>query len=272
MRLLWPIAPEFRALPLTAALLLGAPQALAQGFGLDLSSKPPQDSAAQPAESQPPPPPPPPAAAPPLEAPAAEAASTNPAERDVQLADRVKSVQRKSFLMTHRLSLSVDGFASINDAFFQKWGGGLQLAFAFSEPFSLVAHVDYFGDQETPNVLLAKEVLTAQLYATRLHGLGGLDFAWTPVYGKLAAFGAIAHFDLYLLAGFGGAQGEQGILPASEVGVGQRLFLTDWMSFGIEARYDLYLDAATGGPATIQRALLVGALATIWIPFHQEER
>ncbi|MHB1845889.1 MAG: porin family protein, partial [Deltaproteobacteria bacterium] len=132
-------------------------------------------------------------------------------------------------------------------------------------------HLDYFGNQETPNVLLAKEVLTAQLYATRLHGVGGLDLAWTPVYGKLAAFGSIVHFDLYLLAGFAGVEGEQGILPASEVGLGERIFLTEWMSVGVEGRYDLYVDAASGGPATLQRAFFAGALATVWFPLHPEE-
>ncbi len=218
--------------------------------------------------------PPPPVAEAPGGTPNAQEVTTNPGEQNVNLADRVKSVQRKDFLMKHRLSLSVDGAASLNDAFFQKWGGGAQLGFSFSDPFAIVARFDYFGDQELENVITAKQVLTSQLYATRLHFLTALDFVWTPVYGKLATFNKIVHFDLYLLAGGGAADGEQGVIPATEIGLGERIFLTDWFSTGIEGRYAFYVDAANGQPSTLQKTLLVSAVATVWIPFHgaQETR
>ena len=201
----------------------------------------------------------------------AQEVTTNPGEKNVSLADRVKSVQRKSFLMKHRLSLSIDGAASVNDAFFQKWGAGGQLAFAFSDPFALVARFEYFGDQELQNVITAKQVLQSQLYATRLHYLTTLDFAWTPIYGKFAAFNNIVRFDLYLLAGVGAADGEQGLLPATEVGLGERLFFTDWFSAGIEGRYAFYVDNASGEPSTLQKTLLISAVATVWFPFHSAE-
>lgn len=201
----------------------------------------------------------------------AQEITTNPGEHDVSLADRVKSVQRKSFLMRHRLSLSVDGTASVNDAFFQKWGGGGQLAFTFSDPFALVAHFDYFGDQETENVIVAKQVLQSQFYATRLKYLTGLDFAWTPIYGKISTFNKIVHFNLYLLAGMGIADGEQGVLPATELGLGERIFFTEWFSAGIEGRYAFFVDSASGETSTLQKTLLVSAVATMWFPFHNAE-
>lgn len=202
---------------------------------------------------------------------AATEVTTNPGEKNVNLEDRVKSVERKSFLMKHRLSLSIDGAASVNDAFFQKWGGGGQLAFAFSDPFALSARFDYFGDQELENVITAKQVLQSQLYATRLHYLTALDFVWTPIYGKLATFNKIVHFDLYVLAGVGAAGGEQGALPATEIGLGERLFLTDWCSAGVEGRYAFYVDNANGEESTLQKTLLVSAVATLWFPFHSAE-
>ncbi|MHB8420035.1 MAG: outer membrane beta-barrel domain-containing protein [Myxococcales bacterium] len=217
---------------------------------------------------QPAPAPPP---APPTDAGAAQEVTTNPGEKNVNLEDRVKSVQRKSFLKKHRLSLSVDGAASINDAFFQKWGGGGQVAFAFSDPFAVVARFDYFGDQELENIITAKQALGSELYATRLHFLTALDFEWTPIYGKFSTFNKIVHFDLYLLAGVGAADGEQGVLPATEVGLGERLFLTEWFSTGIEGRYAFYVDNASGEPSTLQKTLLVSAVATFWIPVHGPE-
>ncbi|MHB1845890.1 MAG: hypothetical protein ACYCWW_13775, partial [Deltaproteobacteria bacterium] len=133
MRRFSQISRTFRAFPLALVLLVASSQGRAQGLGLDLSDKASSESPNPPPATQPPVAQPPPPA--PVEAPAAESASTNPAERDVDLSDRVKSVQKKSFRMAHRLSISAEGYASLNDAFFQKWGGGAQLAFAFADPF-----------------------------------------------------------------------------------------------------------------------------------------
>jgi outer membrane beta-barrel protein len=197
--------------------------------------------------------------------------TTNPAEHDVSLTDRVKSVQHKSFVMEHRLALSLDGTASVNDPFFQKWGGGGQLTYQFSDPFGLSAHFDYYGNQETDSVAIARQVLASEIYATRLKFLGGLDFVWTPIYGKLSTFNKIVHFNLYLLAGLGVADGEQGILPATEVGLGERIFFTDWFSAGLEGRYAFYVDAASGETSTLEKELLMSAVATFWIPVRGAE-
>lgn len=197
--------------------------------------------------------------------------TTNPAEHDVSLTDRVKSVQHKGFVMEHRLALTLDGTASVNDPFFQKWGGGGQIAYQFSDPFGLSAHFDYYGDQETDAVAIARQVLASEIYATRLRYLAGLDFVWSPIYGKLSTFNKIVHFNLYLLAGLGIADGEQGVLPATELGLGERIFFTDWFSAGLEGRYAFYVDSASGETSTLEKSLLVSAVATFWLPFHGAE-
>ncbi len=212
-----------------------------------------------------------PQAQPPPNAAAAESETTNPGGAGVNLKDRVKSVQPKSFRMAHRLSVTLDGTASLNDAFFQKWGGGGQVAFALSDPFALDLHFDYYGNQETENVVVAKQVLSSQLYATRLRFLGGLDLVWTPIYGKVAAGNSIVHFDLYVLVGADAADGEQGVLPAGDLGLGERVFFTDWFSAGVEARYALYVDHAAGEPSMLQKSLLASAVATFWIPSGSAE-
>jgi outer membrane beta-barrel protein len=168
--------------------------------------------------------------------------------------------------MAQRLSVSGDFTFSINDPFFQKIGGGVQAAYAFSEPFSLVLRCDFFDDYQTENAVLAKQVLTAQLYATHLNALYGLDLSWTPVYGKFAIFNRIMGFNIYFLAGGGAVKAEQGYLPAADFGLGERIFLMEWLSFGVEGRYLFYVDHAAGGPSTLQRPLLISALLTFWTP------
>jgi outer membrane beta-barrel protein len=193
-----------------------------------------------------------------------------PGERNVNLEDRVKAVQRRGVFKAHRVSVSGFGSASLSDAFFQKWGGGGQLAYSFSDPFALSLNYSYFHDQTTTNVDIAKEVLSSQLFATRLHSLATADFEWTPVYGKFKFFNSIAYLDFYPFAGFGAAQGETNWGPATEVGLGERVFLTDFFSVGLEAKYAFYVDQAANGPSVLQRVLLLSALVTIWFPGASE--
>ena len=190
----------------------------------------------------------------------------SPAERDVNLGDRVKAVQHKGFIKARRLSVTGFGSASLSDAFFQKWGGGGQVAYSFTDPFALSLSYAYFHDQTTYNVNIAKQVLSSQLFVTRLHSIATADFQWTPVYGKFRFFNDIVYMDFYPFAGFGMAQGETNWSPAAEVGLGERVFLTDFLSVGLEAKYDLYTDRAANGPSTLQRVLLLSALVTVWFP------
>jgi outer membrane beta-barrel protein len=189
-----------------------------------------------------------------------------PGERDVNLEDRVKAVQHKAFLKTHRFGISGFGSASMSDAFFHKWGGGGALSFAFVDAFSLSLSYAYFHDQETENVLIAKQVLSSQLYATRLNQLATADAQWTPIYGKVELLNKIIYFDLYVLAGLGAANGATSWAPASEAGLGERVFLTDFLSVGAEGKYTFYVDQAAGGPSVLQKVLLMTGVLTIWFP------
>src|SRR5574341_338592 len=60
-------------------------------------------------------------------------------EGDVALGDRVKAVQRKGFLKRHRFELAPLFAATVNDAFYQKVGGGLRVAYNFGDTFALAA-------------------------------------------------------------------------------------------------------------------------------------
>jgi len=189
-----------------------------------------------------------------------------PGERDVNLGDRVKAVPHKGVIKAHRIAVTGFGSASLSDAFFQKWGGGGEIAYQFTDPFALSLNYAYFHDQTTYNVNIAKQVLSSQLFVTRLHSVATADFQWTPVYGKFKLFNNIVYLDFYPFAGFGVAQGETNWSPAAEVGLGERVFLTDFLSVGLEAKYDFYVDQAANGPSVLQRVLLLNALVTIWFP------
>lgn len=255
-----------------ALALSGLPaSALAQSSDDLFAPAPPQPEKQQPPQL---PAPAPGQPAPPPEAQAQQqkdvAQALGPGERDVSLEDRVKSVQRKAFIKAHRFGVTGEGSASISDAFYQKWGGGGQLSYAFADPLAIALTYEYFHDQTTANVAIAKQALESQLYVTRLHMLATADLQWTPIYGKVQLANKIIYFDLYCLAGLGAAQGETDWIPASEAGIGERIFLTDFLSVGIEGKYTFYVDQAAGGPSVLQKVLLVSGLLTVWFPGASE--
>jgi outer membrane beta-barrel protein len=221
---------------------------------------PPSRPGYPPAASPTPPPPPSSASLPPGEP------NVGPGEKDVSLGDRVKSVQRKPFTKAHRFAVTGFGSASINDAFYQKWGGGGGLAYSFADPFALSLHYAYFYTQTTSNVHTAKEVLSSQMYATKLKSIAAADFQLTPIYGKFSLANKIVYYDFYLFAGFGAAQATQNWQPESEVGLGQRIFANDYLSFGWEGSFVFYADSAAGGPTVLQHSLLLSAVVSFWFP------
>jgi outer membrane beta-barrel protein len=216
-----------------------------------------------------------PVAAPPPPTAPAEASSNaptssdlnlGPGEKDVNLGDRVKSVQHRPFTKAHRFAATGFVSASINDAFYQKWGGGGALSYAFADPFAVSLHYAYFYTQTTEAVHIAKEVLSSQMYATKLKAVAAADFQLTPVYGKFSMANKIVYYDLYLFGGFGAAQATQAWQPACEVGVGDRIFANDYLSFGVEASFIFYADSAPGGPTVLQHSLMISALVSFWFP------
>ena len=157
MRSLLPIAWLLAAIPAVALAAEEQP-------GLDLS--------------QPPKPPPPKDAEelPPLDlgttpSPSAKAGEAAPtpepkptevkpfSEKDVALGDKVKAVQRKGFLKKGRLEVAPVFAATVNDAFYQKFGYGLRLAYNIEDSFAIAVrgarYTKYRSDRPRANTLQA---------------------------------------------------------------------------------------------------------------------
>jgi outer membrane beta-barrel protein len=266
-------------------LALGAPAAaVAQQQelpGLDLSAPPPADGKGGKAgEKQ----------APQGEAPglsiAPEPAAPKPAappasgglfgERDVALGDRVKAVQRKGFLKRGRFELAPIFSASVNDAFYQKVGGGLRLAYSLQDSFAVALRGSYYTPFRTDNVRTGKLAFQSQLLTSQLNGQAMLDGVWSPVYGKASFLAdSIVHFDLYLAAGFGvvwsatsGPPRNEGPHLATEVGGGVRFYPKEWMAFELGLMATFYPDQPIlSVPATIQTVFVANVGVSFFFPF-----
>jgi outer membrane beta-barrel protein len=220
----------------------------------------------------------------PARAPAREKAGPAPAdalfgERDVALGDRVKAVQRKGVLKRGRFEVAPLLSLSVNDAFYQKVGGGLRLAYSLQDSFALAVRGAYFTPFRTDNVRSGKLAFQSQLLTSQLYSQVMVDGVWSPVYGKAALLGdAIVHFDLFLSAGFGAAWSatsdaprNEGPHPAAEVGGGVRFYPKEWMAFEIGLLATFYPDQPMlSVPATIQRVFVANVGVSFFFPISFE--
>lgn len=183
-------------------------------------------------------------------------------EQGRTLKDRVKSVSNKLYVKSGRLELTILPLTSIslNDAFYQKFGGGLGLAYHFSESLSLgftgtynlnveVSNASYFGrkDESTPS-------------AGKRNFLVGLNLMWAPVYGKVnLASEWVMHFDTYLSGGLGAIGSVQvddstNFGFAASFGLGIRLFISRMFAIRAELLdYMVFNDKVTFGSADFSK-------------------
>ncbi len=260
-----------RLMPLCSLLFaLWLPSAaLAQGFGLDLSddkkSEPPKDE-----KSDVTPLPPPPANPADLDLPKA-AEPPRLSEAQIAAEDRVKSVQRKPFLKRSRVELTPLAFATVNDSYFPKFGPGARLSFFFQDSFGLAVRAfDYYAPP-TDNVRLAKRQLQSRL--PKVNPDYGLffDLLWSPIYGKVALFNSIRHFDLYLVGGAGAEFTETSSVDgphfSTHLGLGQRFTVTDWLALDLSVLDTLYADRPDGGErAVLQQQVSVNFGLSFFLP------
>jgi outer membrane beta-barrel protein len=197
-------------------------------------------------------------------------------ERDVALGDRVKAVQRKGFLKRGRLELTPILALSVNDAFYQKFGGGLRLAYNVADSFAIAARGVYYEPLRTDNVRLGKVAFQSQLLTSQLYGQAMIDGVWSPIYGKAAVLGRdIVHFDFFLHAGFGLVWSATSLEPrnegphlATDLGGGVRFYPKEWMAFELGLSATLYTDrAAEGVPSVVQKIFVASTGVSFFWPF-----
>jgi outer membrane beta-barrel protein len=271
-----------RLLVALSSLVLVASPALAaeEQPGLDLSQPPKKDAPKQEGEELPPldlskPPQPPPG--PKAEAKPQEAKPPYQpfSDQDVALGDKVKAVQRKGFLKRGRFELEPLFSASINDAFYQKLGFGLRVAYSLEDSFAIAVRGTRYEKLRTDNVREGKVAFQSQLVAADIQQQAMLDGVWSPIYGKAAVLaGSIVHFDLFLNAGFGlvwsstsGAPLDQGPHWATDVGGGVRFYPKDWLAFEVGLDATFYPDQPVPLlPATVQRVFALNVGVSFFFP------
>jgi outer membrane beta-barrel protein len=227
-------------------------------------------------------------ASPDAQAPAAAKPVAPFSEKDVALGDKVKAVQRKGFLKRGRFEIAPIFAMTVNDAFYQKFGGGLRLAYNLHDSFALaIRGITYrkpdFSDPRswqpapirTDNAREGKIAFGGQLLASQIYDQLMLDGIWSPIYGKFAFLDRhIVHFDLFLAAGFGLVWTATTEPPRSErppiatdLGGGLRFYPKDWMAIEVGLMATLYPDRPQASlPATVQKVFAANVGVSFFFP------
>jgi len=271
------------ALLAVLAIAMACPVVHAQEMGLDLS-KPAEKQEEKPAEqpAQPPgldlsAPPETPKPAPKEEAarPPGERPSGSALTKDVALGDKVKAVQRKGFMKKGRFEIAPTFALSVNDAFFQKFGGGLRVAYSLQDSFALAVRGTYYTPYRTEHAREGKLAFQSQLLSSQLYGQVMLDGVWSPIYGKASFLNeSIVFFDVYLSAGFGLVWSDTSFEPrregphlATDFGGGVRFYPKSWLAFELGMLATLYPDQPQQSvPGTIQKVFVANVGLSFFLP------
>ncbi|AKJ05662.1 outer membrane beta-barrel protein [Archangium gephyra] len=238
------------------ALCIAPASAVAQnqedtGLGLDLSSgeQKPQEETDTSAETPTEEPPPLPSTL--AEPPPAEPLS--PADRDVTLDDRVKSVQRKVYLKKGRFEVAPSVTLSVNDPYYTKFGAGLRGAFYLADTLAVAGRFSIMQVLPEDDVRIAKRTFDSRIFFSVPQWAAMGDVEWSPLYGKVAFLNDILHFDAYLLGGLGvvNTQTSQVLVTpkvprgpsfAVDLGLGLRFVARDYLAVNVALINTSYVD------------------------------
>lgn len=201
----------------------------------------------------------------------AEKATTQKKSVEVR-EDRIKSIQRKAFLKRSRWELTPLVCLSLNDAFYQKIGGGASIAYHLADSLGIEFQAVYVGTIQTDMVGYFQQANEALPKVSELRYYLMGNILWSPIYGKLSLFtDEIVHFDAYLIGGFGLASTETGSKLASNIGLGLRYFVTSWLVIKLEVRDLIYtetlkLDVQRTEFSDIQNHVMIGAGVSFFLP------
>jgi outer membrane beta-barrel protein len=175
-------------------------------------------------------------------------------------------IQRRFLPKTHRFELFGSGGLIVNDAFFDDFTFGLRFAYHLTESYGieLMGNSISTTQKEVTNELQTNKSVTTQTFVSP-SSYYGLDFRWTPWYGKMSWLNkSIVPFDHFFLLGVGTTGTNQSTnAPSFHIGTGQLYALSksfafrwnfDWMFYNTTSS----VSGATGNANYNNLYLMVG--------------
>ena len=161
--------------------------------------------------------------------------------------DDIAVIQERYLPKTGRFEAYIAPTMVLNDAFFLNYGGNARISYSFQERYS----VEFVGfllattKRQVTTGLEARGVTTTSLVTPKSYL--GLDFKWTPVYGKMAFNDKIVPFDLYFSLGAGATGTLQGSSePTLHFGTGQIFARTKNTAYRWDFSWNMFTSQPVG--------------------------
>lgn len=168
----------------------------------------------------------------------------------------VSVIQKKFMPKTKRFQLFAAGSVMTNTPWYNNLGAKLNLSYNFTETLGLEINSVFLTNSEresTQEIREAHNLLAEQFIYTKSYT--GLDFVWSPFYGKISALdNSIIPFDMYFSLGGGTSvtNSQEGNNATFHAGIGQIFAITKSMAF----RWDYSFNSFAATPVTTATSAL----------------
>lgn len=195
-----------------------------------------------------------------------------PDAAETEFQRQIHVYQRKPFMRNLRLEITPIFGVAINETLTTQLAGGGAMSFHITDEISIggsyfkAFHEKNSGFDEVEDSFgVFPEKKFRDWYA-------GGHVSYVPVYGKFILFGAaIVHFDAYLVGGAGvmrtysvGSEGNNRI--SWNLGIGGRLFVTEWLTLNLELRDYMYIEEFKAGSSFMNNVTMHAGIS-IFAPF-----
>jgi outer membrane beta-barrel protein len=167
----------------------------------------------------------------------------------------ISVIQRKYMPKSERLQLYLGLGLTTNTPWFTNYGGKVNLSYNFTESIGLELNSLFLTSSPrdvAKEIKLNHNVEADQFIYTK--GYLGLDFVWSPIYGKIAYDNSkIINYEMYFSIGGGKSDtnSQEKSVPTGHVGLGQIFSMSKSMAFrwdyGVTAFQATPINATTSG-------------------------
>ena len=158
--------------------------------------------------------------------------------------DAINVIQKKIIQNKNKVELFPAFGMSLNDPFIQSFSFSGALGFHLQETFS----VELFGGY-IPNVYYKDAARDLPREANLMPELSpvkyfvDLNFIWSPISGKFSFLDwTILYFEFYVTSGAGYMKTQNSEVVTSNIGIGQKYYLSGWLAFRFEIKDHIYTE------------------------------
>ncbi len=184
---------------------------------------------------------------------------------------KVHVLEQRPFLHALRLEVLPHFGYTVNEVLYQYLQVNGSLRFHITEEWSVGgSYSHYFADSTSTFDQIQDEF---ELFPEKsfIRWYAGGEAIWTPIYGKAIVFGSwIMHWSAFFTAGAGVTKTQaEGAQVTGTLGLGVRVFLTDWLTLNLELKDHIYTEPFKSGRTLMNNVVMFTGFG-VFIPFSTE--